>query len=501
MPVFKTLPLIVLLLLSFTILSYQIDKPFIGHHDWNSVVYSNIARNYLRYGLLQTKLGQVRNHDQAPSQEFNFLTHYPPLFPLLIALSFKFFGISETSARLIPLTASLGMVFLIYLIGKELYSREVGFTAGILAAIVPLFVYFGKLPVHETVVPAFSLLSFWGYVKFVNTHQKKFALPIFAGLVLGGLINWTGYYIAIPTTLHYLHSSPKPIRGRFILTLIPLCIGLFILHLVHVKILTGSFFGGNLLQIFLDRLNPELTAHIYGFTLPKYLAQEFIYLRIFFTNAVFFLSLIYLALFSLPLITRRPTREKSYLILLLIYGSIHLLVFQQLVFIHDYMIYYLLPFMVLSAAVAFDKIIKLVRQPFIAKVILVGFLAYVAVERWPFTKALLDSNMNRKGYYAGTLIREHTDSQELAFISSMEYLVFYEVFVGFYADRNVSYGSSPQMQDMSMYRLILRPSVNDQIDPTFLSYLESRFPKHEDKNFLWYDTKESSKLGDLHTEQ
>ena len=81
--------IIIILILAFKLLLVNIDKPFWGHHDWNSAVYSNIARNYIRYGYLETKFGQVTNADLQDKKSFSYITHYPPLLPILINFSFS----------------------------------------------------------------------------------------------------------------------------------------------------------------------------------------------------------------------------------------------------------------------------------------------------------------------------------------------------------------------------------------------------------------------------
>src|SRR3990167_9954716 len=86
---------ITILVLAAALLSVNLDKPFIGHHDWNGAWYSNFARNFMRYGLWQTKFGQVMNYDLISPNEFQYFTHYPPLLPIFMYISFKIFGVHE----------------------------------------------------------------------------------------------------------------------------------------------------------------------------------------------------------------------------------------------------------------------------------------------------------------------------------------------------------------------------------------------------------------------
>lgn len=132
-------------ILSFFWIGQNLDKPFWGEHDWNGVRYGNIARNYLRYGLLQTRLGQVENSGPVLPGEFEYYTRYPPLLPFLIAISYKIFGISEWSTRL--------------------FSLRAGVLAALLVLATPMVGYFGKNPSHEPLTLFFILLAFYGYIR------------------------------------------------------------------------------------------------------------------------------------------------------------------------------------------------------------------------------------------------------------------------------------------------------------------------------------------------
>ena len=117
---------VVLFCLTFFLLSINSNKPYSGVHDWNGARNGNIARNYLRYGLLETKLGQIENSGQVSSKDFKYYTHFPPTLTLLIAGSFKIFGVTEWAGRLIPILATSGVIVLIFLVGEKLLKWEVG---------------------------------------------------------------------------------------------------------------------------------------------------------------------------------------------------------------------------------------------------------------------------------------------------------------------------------------------------------------------------------------
>src|SRR3989344_1806206 len=97
-----------LFLVTFFVVVKNLDKPFVGIHDWNGARYGNIARNYLRYGFFTTKFSQVENSGEVVPFEFQYYTHYPPLLPILISLSYYIFDIGEWQTRTVPLLATAG---------------------------------------------------------------------------------------------------------------------------------------------------------------------------------------------------------------------------------------------------------------------------------------------------------------------------------------------------------------------------------------------------------
>lgn len=194
---------IALICLAALLLSLTLSKKYVGHHDWNSAMYSTIARNYFRYGILGTCGGQAENPDEVKNGGFSYKTHYPPLLPIFIGLSFRLFGISELSARIVPFIASLLLLGCVYILSDKLYGRDTAFISGLLLIVSPLYIYFGTQPVHETVVPSLSLVALLGYLRFFEKPSASSYFILLCGVILGGLTNWTGFYIVLPLVLHY----------------------------------------------------------------------------------------------------------------------------------------------------------------------------------------------------------------------------------------------------------------------------------------------------------
>ena len=166
---------IFLFALTLVIVGKNLNKPFWGIHDWNGARYGNIARNYVRYGYFTTKFSQIENG--------GVYTHYPPMLPILISFSYKFFRVNEWATRLVPVLATSGLIIIIYLIGRTIFSNKIGLTASFLALATPMIRYYGKNPVHEPLALFFASLAFLGAAKFTKKKNTGWNL-ILIGIVL-----------------------------------------------------------------------------------------------------------------------------------------------------------------------------------------------------------------------------------------------------------------------------------------------------------------------------
>ncbi len=308
----KVKVLFLIILFSLLVLTHNLAKPFIGHHDWNGVFYSQIAGNYLDFGLLTTKLGQMTGPD-------SFYTHYPPLFPLILAAAFKFFGQQDIVTRLVPVIFTSASIGLLYLIS---HSWVV-----VIVVLTPMLRYFGQMPSQEALIVFFSCLSIYAHL---NHKTKLFYFSVIGNALSG----WAGYFL-YPFLL--FKNRSKLLKTGLILTLI------FCGHLLHVYILTGSFTGGGIFDAFLLRLGlyprlglvePELAGQ---FTWISYLVKEARMLTVYYT-----LTLLSLAVAGLLLVRKKLT------IILFTWGLSYPLIFSNVVFVHEYFNIFFVPFLALS---------------------------------------------------------------------------------------------------------------------------------------------------------
>ena len=443
--VIKRSYILVLALVSYVVLVFPtLNKPFIGHHDWIGVWESNIARNLIRYSPLDTKFGQVINAGPTVPKGFAFHTHYPPLLPIFLASSFILMGESEATARTLGVVFTLFSATMIYKIGIKYFKPEIGTLAAIIFLAFPITIYFGRMPEHEILVMGPVLLSLYLYLNFFLHPKKSNYIKLILVLVFAHLIHWPGYYITPLLFIHYLIFAKKQdLKIAFSFPLLSLV--MFSIHMIYVATLTGSFFGGGLIDVLLFRLN--LSQKPSTFTIPNFLNQQAHLIFVYFTRVTVLLS----ALAILPILKqirrRSLTLSSQILIILAVFGITHNAVFTNMAFIHDYMIIYMAPFFALASSTAFFYIVKFFNFPKIITITLtVILISLVFFERRTYVQTLFSSNSFYPGYLIGTYIRENTNPPEATLILSNDFGSYFDVFVSYYADRNVFYRSKDLQQ-------------------------------------------------------
>ncbi len=379
-----------------------INKPFIGHHDWNGVFYANIARNYLRFGLWETKLGQVTDFGIFTAPQ-NFYTHYPPLLTLIMAVWFKIVGVGDWQARIVPLIFTAGSLLVLVKLFSYLKLSRAAKVAGLAVGLTPMWRYFSLMPSQEALIIFFSLLSVLSLVK----KQKKL---FYAAVILNGLSGWAGYFL-YPWLFLLKKQQSWLIKSGLILAAI------FLLHLGQTYLLTGSISGGGLLEALKLRLNLSGTPE---FTWLSYLILEKQRLAAFYT----------LTLLAVAVVSTLWRRERLVLALLG-WGLSYPLIFSNVVFIHDYFNIFFIPYLAVAAAYLFNR----------AKLVLaIIFLVLVGWERQAFYRALLATNSFQPGYELGWQINQTVLEAETAYvIAGDEFIEPQNLFVSYYADRKIIY--------------------------------------------------------------
>src|SRR3989344_1581378 len=132
--------------------------------------------------------------------------HPPGWFAILWGWGYVF-GFSEISVRLPSVIFGVATVWLIYLLGKELFSRKVGLLAALFLAIAPLHIYYSQ-EARMYVFAAFAVTLSFYFLHHLIVSRKWTGLGYIVSLVL---VLYSDYlaYLVIPTQIFYLIWAKK----------------------------------------------------------------------------------------------------------------------------------------------------------------------------------------------------------------------------------------------------------------------------------------------------
>ena len=172
------LPLLLILLLGLSVRSLYVTAPFADAHRWRQVENMSIARHFAEgpFNLLHPQVNWGGPGDASVAMEFPFL-------PATIAALYLATGDMEVAARAVSIAFSLALVVVVYLLGHDMFGPPVGRGAALLMAMSPSAVYFGRVPIVDTVMVFFSVGAVLGFFRYFRFGRGRDAF--FAGLSLG----------------------------------------------------------------------------------------------------------------------------------------------------------------------------------------------------------------------------------------------------------------------------------------------------------------------------
>ena len=118
-------------------------------------------------------------------KHFSIYRAHPLFLQYMISIIFANFGIFDSAARVIPAVLGILTVFVIYLIGKQLYGTKVALTSALVLALLPYHIVLSRqvlLDVPLTFFFALTLYFLVRYLKRPHDIQWSFLIGVSAGL-------------------------------------------------------------------------------------------------------------------------------------------------------------------------------------------------------------------------------------------------------------------------------------------------------------------------------
>lgn len=166
---------------------------------------------------IYTRWSQIANFD--PTWRFISLTDgKQPLFVWINIVIMKFVEDPLLSSRLVSVLAGFFTMVGLFLLGKILFSKKVGFIAALLYIFYPFALVYDRMALYDSLVAAFAVWALFFEVLLVKF--KRLDLALILGMILGGgVLTKTSGFISIyllPLSLLLFDFKEKKWRKKLL---------------------------------------------------------------------------------------------------------------------------------------------------------------------------------------------------------------------------------------------------------------------------------------------
>lgn len=438
----------------------------LGLKGFGGALYSNIARNHVRYGYENTRGAMVTCGGQRHVEELvnhRYLNH-PPLIGLLLSFSFHLFGVHEWSARLVPLVFSVLSLLMIFVVCRLVAGTGPALIACALMAAMPMAVYYGTfVEVQSFQVMFMSLVIFWFYWKWHLSRRGLLLWGFLAVFFLGAFMDWPVYLLACGLFLHHVLAPGARGRSRGIWLWLPVAV--FIAFGLNVAFV--YFLGGRSVSDLVIAMGVE-TGISHGILdmfrtgewvrWPKALKDFFLRM---YTFPMLLFTVVYLLRALIGLVVRRPPVGGGLVFAYFCMGAGYVILFPGGSTLHEYWSMYLIP--VVAAGTAFilwevaGLITHRVPRQWLVDVTVTILVLSLGIQAWNrFTPGIEYG----ASYYvrAGEALRALTGPEDtVAILGNHTEKVFY----AYYSDRTIHL--------LTVEDLLARPEAADRIKGRYVA--------------------------------
>jgi 4-amino-4-deoxy-L-arabinose transferase-like glycosyltransferase len=191
-------------------------------HPWDERYHALVAKNMAAAPFRPTLYADpVLPYDYRNWAGNHLWVHKQPLPLWGIAASLYVFGPQEWAVRLPSVLLSTLGIWLMFLIGRDLFSRRIGLIAAFLYAVHGLILELSAGRVATDHVDVFFLffvqLSVWAAIRFAATQRALFNVLCGVSLGLAILCKWLPALIVLPIWALLLSRSPSfSVRGALV---------------------------------------------------------------------------------------------------------------------------------------------------------------------------------------------------------------------------------------------------------------------------------------------
>jgi len=347
----------VIFLCLFIVFISRINTPFIRKDDANSVRYALFAKNIIRLPVSQHKMANINSLSSNGLPETSlakptFYLDHPPGIVWLSALISRILGDHYYSYRLLPIASSLASIYFLYKIFQLLnYSQPITVIFLSIFAFNPLFVEHGEVLNFEPTTFFLLTASFYYLLKFKKTKTINSFIISMIIWAVALLTDWPAYFALIPYLLFLPRKQFKKLTS--VMVLIPVAV--FGLNMAWYSQINKLFVIHFLTDQILFKNRPSID-------LIGFIKHQISFAIMNFTHLIP-ISLLGIILMARGL-RKRFKKYYSFLTFYLAIGVLNILLFLSWADTHRFWTYYLLPAVILPAAVFVEFLIHKFKNVF-----------------------------------------------------------------------------------------------------------------------------------------
>ena len=173
--------LLVIILLAFVVRLYKINSPVADWHSWRQADTSAVTRNFVKFGFnpLYPRYDDLSNIASGKDNPRGYRFVELPLYNALTFILYKIFAQFKLSVeiwgRLVSIFASLGSIYLLYLICKHFLNTEVALLSAFFFSFLPYNIFYSRVILPEPLVVATTLGMIYFFLRWTEqkTDNKK----------------------------------------------------------------------------------------------------------------------------------------------------------------------------------------------------------------------------------------------------------------------------------------------------------------------------------------
>jgi 4-amino-4-deoxy-L-arabinose transferase-like glycosyltransferase len=246
--------LLLIVLFSVVVIFHGLEKGNLAH--WDEAIYAEISKE-----ILSTQ-DWITLH-------YNFRPWFmkPPFFYYLLSITFKFFGISTFTSRLLPALFGVGTILVTFFLTKELFNHRTGFMSSLILITAPQFLHKSRMAMTDVPVTFFIVLTLYLFILAQKRNSRLFYCLMGAALGLGamtkGAIGLIPFFIMIAYLL--LTKNIRSIISKdFLMAFLVFFAITAPWHLIQLILHKSQFINEYLLYHVAKRVAVAIEEHNYG---------------------------------------------------------------------------------------------------------------------------------------------------------------------------------------------------------------------------------------------